>query len=796
MCYNKLGKLCRHHSFPSMEELYMSETKTENNGLTLPLVPLRDIVVYPKMTVNLDIGRKDSADAVRLASRGDRYIVTALERQEDSSGDDVYLTGTVVKISQMLQLPGGLVRVLAEGVSRVKILSYEKDSRCLMAQVDDLEEIMPDDELKAEAYRRTILKSFFEWLRNTKQGLPDEQMDQLKQITDPGETADFLSAQLLLTPRQRQDVLEETNVMDRLRLVHHLLDQEIQIGRLEAEINGDVRAKMDKEQQDYYLRQKIKSIHDRLGDTVSQEQEAEDYRKKLKESGIPQEFKAKIGKVIDHLAAMPPMMAETAVARNYLDWIFSLPWNKESQDKLDLKEAKKLLDHDHYGLTKIKERILEYLAVRVLAPDAKAPIICFVGPPGVGKTSLAQSIANAMGRKFARISLGGIHDEAEIRGHRRTYIGAMPGRFIEAIAQAKTKNPLILLDEIDKVGADFRGDPASALLEALDPEQNKAFHDNYIDIPFDLSKVFFLATANTVSTIPPALLDRMELIELTGYTEEEKVKIAKQYLIPRQMKRNGLKAKDIRFTDLLIRRVIEGYTREAGVRELERTIGSLCRKVGKKMVLQDDSLPALNAKTLEKYLGPVKFMPMAEEHPDAVGRVNGLAWTMAGGEVLDTEAVTIKGKGNLILTGQLGDVMKESAETAYTYIRSRAKQLGLKDDFYETLDTHIHLPEGAVPKDGPSAGVTMATAMASAYTGRKVRGDTAMTGEITLTGEVLPIGGVKEKVLAANQFGIKQILLPEKNRRDLEELPASVRDKLHFVYVKNVDDVLNHALVK
>ena len=796
MCYNKLGKLCRHHSFPSMEELYMSETKTENNGLTLPLVPLRDIVVYPKMTVNLDIGRKDSADAVRLASRGDRYIVTALERQGDPSGDDVYLTGTVVKISQMLQLPGGLVRVLAEGVSRVKILSYEKDSRCLMAQVDDLEEIMPDDELKAEAYRRTILKSFFEWLRNTKQGLPDEQMDQLKQITDPGETADFLSAQLLLTPRQRQDVLEETNVMDRLRLVHHLLDQEIQIGRLEAEINGDVRAKMDKEQQDYYLRQKIKSIHDRLGDTVSQEQEAEDYRKKLKESGIPQEFKAKIGKVIDHLAAMPPMMAETAVARNYLDWIFSLPWNKESQDKLDLKEAKKLLDHDHYGLTKIKERILEYLAVRVLAPDAKAPIICFVGPPGVGKTSLAQSIANAMGRKFARISLGGIHDEAEIRGHRRTYIGAMPGRFIEAIAQAKTKNPLILLDEIDKVGADFRGDPASALLEALDPEQNKAFHDNYIDIPFDLSKVFFLATANTVSTIPPALLDRMELIELTGYTEEEKVKIAKQYLIPRQMKRNGLKAKDIRFTDLLIRRVIEGFTSEAGVRELERTIGSLCRKVGKKMVLQDDSLPALNAKTLEKYLGPVKFMPMAEEHPDAVGRVNGLAWTMAGGEVLDTEAVTIKGKGNLILTGQLGDVMKESAETAYTYIRSRAKQLGLKDDFYETLDTHIHLPEGAVPKDGPSAGVTMATAMASAYTGRKVRGDTAMTGEITLTGEVLPIGGVKEKVLAANQFGIKQILLPEKNRRDLEELPASVRDKLHFVYVKNVDDVLNHALVK
>ena len=773
----------------------MSEQTTENNGLALPLVPLKDIVIYPKMTVNLDIGRKDSADAVRLASRGDRYIVTALER-DGKETPDVYSVGTVSKISQMLQLPGGLVRVLAEGVSRVKIRSVYNGERCLMAEVDDLEETAPDDELRAEAYRRTLLKEFFEWLRNTKQGLPDEQMEQLKAITDPGETADFLSAQLILSPKQRQDVLEETDIMNRLRLVHRMLDQEIQIGRLEAEINGDVRAKMDKEQQDYYLRQKIKTIHDRLGDTVSQEKEADEYRKKLKETGIPEEYKAKLSKEIDHLAAMPPMMAETAVARNYLDWIFSLPWTEESRDKLDLKDAKKVLDHDHYGLEKIKERILEYLAVRVLAPDAKAPIICFVGPPGVGKTSLAQSIANAMGRKFARISLGGIHDEAEIRGHRRTYIGAMPGRFIEAISQAKTRNPLILLDEIDKVGADFRGDPASALLEALDPEQNKAFHDNYIDIPFDLSKVFFLATANTVSTIPPALLDRMELIELTGYTEEEKVKIAKQYLIPRQMKRNGLKAKDIRFSDLLIRRVIQGYTREAGVRELERTIGSLCRKVGKKIVLQDESLPALSAKTLEKYLGPVKFLPMAEEHPDAVGRVNGLAWTMAGGEVLDTEAVTIKGKGNLILTGQLGDVMKESAETAYTYIRSRAKELGLKEDFYETLDTHIHLPEGAVPKDGPSAGVTMATAMASAYTGRKVRGDTAMTGEITLTGEVLPIGGVKEKVLAANQFGIKQILLPEKNRRDLEELPESIREKLHFVYVKNVDDVLSHALLK
>lgn len=782
-----------------MEESYMTEIVKKNSTLTLPLVALRDIVIYPRMTVNLDIGRKDSIAAVRFASKGDQYVVTAMQKDTaigNPEVDDLYRVGTVVKINQMLQLPGGLIRILAEGVSRVNIFSITATDHGFSAEVDDLKETPVADEIKAEAYRRTILKSFFEWLRNTKQGFPDDQMKQLKLITDPGKTADFISAQLLITPKRRQDLLEETDIMTRLQMVQRLLDQEIRIGRLEAEINGDVRAKMDKEQQDYYLRQKIKSIHDRLGDTVSQEKEADEYRKKLQNTAIPKEYKDKLEKEINHLAAMPPMMAETAVARNYLDWIFSLPWSKESHDKLDLKQAKKVLDHDHYGLEKIKERILEYLAVRVLAPDAKAPIICFVGPPGVGKTSLAQSIANAMGRKFARISLGGIHDEAEIRGHRRTYIGAMPGRFIEAIGQAGTKNPLILLDEIDKVGADFRGDPASALLEALDPKQNKAFHDNYIDIPFDLSKVFFLATANTVSTISPALLDRMELIELTGYTEEEKLKIAKQYLIPLQRARNGLKPGDIHFTDLMIRKIIEGYTREAGVRELERTIGALCRKVGKKIVMDDESLPALSAKTLEKYLGPVKFMPMAEEHPDAVGRVNGLAWTMAGGEVLDTEAVTIKGKGHLILTGQLGDVMKESAETAYTCIRNWAKELGLKDDFYESLDTHIHFPEGAVPKDGPSAGVTMATAMASAYTGRKVRGDTAMTGEITLTGEVLPIGGVKEKVLAANRLGIKQILLPEKNKRDLEELPESVKNKLHFVYVKNVDDVLAHALVK
>jgi ATP-dependent Lon protease len=777
----------------------MDEIQNENQPLNLPVVALRDIVIYPRMSVNLDIGRKESVEAVRFAGKGERYLVMAMQkdsRVEVPQEDDLYDVCTVVKVTQMLQMPGGLIRVLVEGVSRVKLLKVTRGDRFLSADVDDIEEIKPEDELRAEAFRRTLLKSFFEWLHNTKQGLPEDQMEQLKSITDPGETADFIASQLLLKPQQRQRVLEEADVASRLKLVQGYLDMEIEIVHLESEISSDVRQKMDEEQKDYYLRQKIKSIHDRLGDTVSQDQEAEDYRKKLADSAIPEEYKKKLEKEINHLESMPPMMAETAVARNYLDWVFSLPWDKETKDSLELKKAQEVLDHDHYGLEKIKERILEYLAVRILAPEAKAPIICFVGPPGVGKTSLAQSIARAMNRKYCRISLGGIHDEAEIRGHRRTYIGAMPGRFIEAISEVGVNNPLMLLDEIDKVGSDFRGDPASALLEALDPEQNKAFHDNYIDIPFDFSKVFFLATANSVSTIPAALLDRMELIELTGYTEEEKLEIAKKYLVPRQKERNGLKDGDIRFTPALLKKVITGYTREAGVRNLERTIGALCRKVGKKIVLQDDKLPPLSVKTLDKYLGPVKFLPLAEEHPDAVGRVNGLAWTIAGGEVLDTEAVTIKGKGHLILTGQMGDVMKESAETAYTYIRSKAKDLGLKDDFYETLDTHIHLPEGAVPKDGPSAGITMATAMASAYTGRRVRGDTAMTGEITLTGEVLPIGGVKEKVLAANEFGIKQILLPEKNKRDLEELPKSVQDKLQFVYVKNVQEVLEHALVK
>ena len=782
-----------------MTDLHQDTIRTEAaEPLRLPVVALRDIVVFPHMTVNLDIGRKESVAAVRRAVDSDRYIAMVMQKDpsvEAPAPDDLYRVGTVVKIKQMLQLPGGVLRILAEGISRIDTADIVRTDGALSASVRDIHETV-GSHVEMEAYRRVILRGFFQWLNETKQTLPDELMEQLKAITDAGQTADFITAQLLVAPSERQKVLELADVTARLRQVKALVDTEVEIGALEMKLNEDVRRRMEKEQHDYYLRQKIKTIHDQLGDRQTTEEEAAEYREKLEKSAIPEELREKVEKEIARLEAMPPMMAESAVIRNYLDWIFEMPWGEETKDNLNLQKAQRMLDEDHYGLEKVKERILESLAVRILAPNAKGTILCFVGPPGVGKTSLARSIARAMDRKFARIALGGIHDEAEIRGHRRTYIGAMPGRFIEAVANAKSMNPVILLDEIDKVGSDFRGDPAAALLEALDPEQNRTFTDNYMDMPFDFSHIFFIATANTVSTIPAALLDRMELITLAGYTEDEKMEIAKRYLVPRQRERSGLTGEDIRFPAPLLRKLIRSYTREAGVRELERTIASLCRKVGKKIVMNDEKLPALSAKTVEDYLGPVKFLPMAEMHPPTVGRVNGLAWTMAGGEVLDTEAVALKGHGKLILTGQLGDVMKESAEAAYTYIRSRAESLGLADDFYEKLDVHIHLPEGAIPKDGPSAGITMATAMASAFTKRKVRSDTAMTGEITLNGDVLPIGGVKEKVLAADQFGITQVLLPAQNRKDLDELPASVRDKLHFVYVKHMDQVLEHALVK
>ncbi len=767
----------------------------EKEILTLPLVVMRDVVIYPQMNVNFEVGRAESVAAIRKASEGDGIFATVLQNDpetEHPTPEDLHSIGTVVKISKLSPMPGGHMRVLAEGLSRVEIRSAKRQDGIFYATVFKVAEIC-GDRVKAEAYRRAILDQYFKWMEAAKKTLPEGAATQLREIEDPGQVADFIVAQLPFSPERRQSILEMLDVQDRLEQVKQLTDTALEITEIETKLNGDARNYMSEEQRKYFLRSKIHSIREELGEEDADE-EIDEYREKLEKAGLPQEIYEKTAKEISRLDSMAPGIAEANVIRTYLDWIFDLPWNEETADNLDLHRAKKMLDEDHFGLEKVKDRILEYLAVKILAPNAKGNILCFVGPPGVGKTSLAKSIARAMGRKFARISLGGITDEAEIRGHRRTYVGAMPGRFISAMSQAKSMNPVILLDEIDKVGADFRGDPASALLEALDPEQNKAFTDNYMDMPFDLSQVFFICTANTTQTIPEPLLDRMEMISLPGYTEEEKLEIARQYLVPREREKNGLSGDVLRFPKGLLQILVRNYTREAGVRELERIIGSLCRKTAKQVVMREEGVPPLSAKTVEAYLGPYKFIRSADLHESAVGRVNGLAWTAVGGEVLDVEAVALKGSGKLELTGQLGDVMKESAQAAYTYIRSRAENLGLSDHFYEKEDIHIHLPEGAIPKDGPSAGITMATAMASAFTGRKVRSDYAMTGEINLSGEVLPIGGLKEKSLAAAQLGIENILIPEKNVRDLEEIPKTVRDTVHFIPVKHMDDVLAQVL--
>ena len=605
--------------------------------------------------------------------------------------------------------------------------------------------------------------------------------------------ADFIVSQLPLRLVVRQQILEMAEVKARLRRVMILLDTEVEIANLESSLNMEVRSKMDQQQKEYYLREKIKAIHRELGDKVDKDTETQELREKIHKMKLPKKIEEPLLKEVDRLDSMPPMMAESAIIRTYLD--LELPWKKETKDRLDLKEAQSVLDEDHYGLKQVKDRIIEYLAVRQLTHSLKGPILCFVGPPGTGKTSIARSIARAMNRKYVRISLGGVRDEAEIRGHRRTYIGAMPGRIISGLKQAGVKNPVFLLDEIDKMTSDMRGDPSAALLEVLDPEQNNSFADHYLDIPFDLSKVFWITTANVVSDIPRPLLDRMEIIEFTSYTEEEKVQIAKQYLVPKQLKENGLKASQARFSEAVLKTIIQGYTRESGVRTLEKTIGAVCRKVGKSILLEEETPLTVSMKNLQTILGPVKYLPTKVNKADEVGIVTGLAWTQVGGEVLETEAVAVKGKGSLLLTGQLGDVMKESAEAGMTYIRRRAGELGLPEDFYSHLDLHIHLPEGAIPKDGPSAGITMATALASALTGKAVRHDVAMTGEITLRGTVLPVGGIKEKVIAAHRAGIKKILLPEENKRDMDDVPQSVKDDVTFVFVHHMDEVLEQALV-
>lgn len=767
----------------------------DNSILTLPFVPLRGIVVFPKLLSNIDIGREKSLAAVDYAMEHDRLMIVSAQLDEDEENpgfDGIYQVGTLVRIQQLLRLPGGIVRILADGISRVEIRGYSDKENYTEVAAVKIQEVYAESN-ENEALRRLMLHRFTDWLDNLKGN--DELKEKAEAIQDAGTLADFIAAQLPLRLVARQQMLEIYDVSQRMRRVCGLLDTEVDIASLESKLNMEVRGKMDQQQKEYYLREKIKAIHKELGDKYDKDTEVEELREKIRKMKLDKEIEEVMLKEVDRLDSMPPMMAESAIIRSYLDWMMELPWKKETKDRLDLALAQQILDEDHYGLTKIKDRIIEYLAVRQLTKSLKGPILCFVGPPGTGKTSIARSIARAMNHKYVRISLGGVRDEAEIRGHRRTYIGALPGRIIAGMKQAGTKNPVFLLDEIDKMTSDMRGDPSSALLEVLDPEQNNTFSDHFIEVPFDLSRVLWITTANVISDIPRPLLDRMEIIEFTSYTEEEKLQIAKRYLVPKQLKENGLQPGQAKFSDAVLRHIIQDYTRESGVRTLEKTIGTVCRKVGKSLLLGDDKPLTVTVRNLEKILGPIKFLPTEVCKTDEVGRVTGMAWTQVGGEVLETEAAAVKGKGNLLLTGQLGDVMKESAEAGMTYIRSRADELGLAPDFYATTDIHIHLPEGAVPKDGPSAGITMATAIASALTGRKVHHDLAMTGEITLRGTVLPVGGIKEKVIAAHRAGIHKILLPEENKRDMADVPQIVKKDVQFVFVHHMDEVLSQALV-
>lgn len=771
----------------------------EASGKLMPLLALRGIIVFPGMTVNLDVGRDKSINAVNAAMQLDKKILLVTQRDAETADpkrEELYNYGVVAEIKQLLKLPSGAIRILIQGLERAELTSLIdapfKDTY-LEGFVMPVASIEPEENSETEAMRRVLLQSFEKWLVTGKK-VTTEVMLNFKNITTAGEIADIIAGYLTISIDEKEELLELADVKERMHKLHTFLCKELEIAELEKNITQEVRKQIEKNQREYYLREQIKVINKELGEGDERQAEVDEYKKQMEGRDLPSEVADKINKELDRLYKMPPMMAESGVIRNYVETLLALPWGIYGKDNFDLKHAEKVLNKDHYGLEKVKERILEYLAVRALTKSGKGPILCLVGPPGVGKTSLAQSVARAIDRKFTRMSLGGVHDEAEIRGHRRTYIGAMPGRIIHGMQTCGVMNPVFLLDEVDKMSSDFRGDPASALLEVLDPEQNNTFSDHYVEIPFDLSQVFWIVTANTVETIPPALLDRMEVVQLSSYTEDEKVKIAELHLLPKERQNNGLTAKTLSITEDALRMIIRGYTREAGVRNLERKIAAVCRKTALRIVNGEAKSAKVTAKNLHKYLGKVIYLEDDVSLEAAAGICTGLAWTRVGGELLKVEVVACKGKGHLALTGQLGDVMKESAQAGYTYIRSRADELGLAKDFYETTDIHIHLPEGAIPKDGPSAGITMATAMISALTGRKVKKNLAMTGEITLSGRVLPVGGIKEKFLAAHRYGVKTIIMPAKNEQDLEELPANVRAKMHFIPVKHMDEVLKIAL--
>ena len=766
--------------------------------MTLPLLALRGMMVFPGMIINLDVGREKSIAAVEAAMEGDRRLLLVTQKDAaltDVQPEDLYKFGALAEVKQLLKLPNGAIRILVEGLERVEYVSITDSATekvYFTGHARILEPVL-GYEVEVEALRRMLIEAFEQWVLVTKK-VNSEVLQALKGQPDPGRVTDMIAGYLAVPLEEKQQLLELANVQKRMHKLYEMLSKELEIAGLEKNIAQEVRKQIERNQKEYYLREQIKAINKELGEGDELKAEIEEYKKKMAELALPEDVIVKCEKELDRLYKMPPMMAEGAVIRNYLDALLALPWGKFNQDNFDLKRAEDVLEKDHYGLKKVKERILEYLAVRALTQDTKGPILCLVGPPGVGKTSLARSIAEAIDRKYTRISLGGIRDEAEIRGHRRTYIGAMPGRIIHGMQTCGCMNPVFLLDEVDKMASDFRGDPASALLEALDPEQNHAFSDHFIEFPFDLSNVFWIVTANTVETIPPALLDRMEVIQLSSYTEDEKVKIAELHLLPKERTAHGLDKRKMSISEAGLRRVIRDYTREAGVRNLERKIAGVCRKVAHKLVTGACKSAKVTDKNLEKFLGPVIYLEDDVTIGSEVGICTGLAWTAVGGELLKVEVLVFKGKGSLTLTGQLGDVMKESAQAGYTYIRSRAAELGLEDNFYETEDLHIHLPEGAIPKDGPSAGITMVTAMVSALTKRPVKAGVAMTGEITLSGRVLPVGGIKEKMLAAHRYGVKTILLPQRNMQDLEEIPENVRAEMKFIPVKHMDEVLKLAL--
>lgn len=767
----------------------------------LPLIPLRGLAIFPYMILNFDIGREMSLKALDQAMLDDElvFLTSQIEAEVDEpTTEDFYHVGTICKVKQVIKLPGDTVRVLVEGVSRGKVKEINEDDGYFKALVEEIiyDQENANEDIEVEAFVRNVFDAFEEYI-NIGNRVSPEILVSLADIENVDRFIDTIASNIFLKTDQKQEILEEFDIVKRLELLYKILLEEIDILKIEKKITLRVKKQMNKVQKEYYLREQLKAIQKELGEDEDLTSEVEEYKEKLRKIKAPKETKEKIEKEINKFSRTSPQSPDSSVSRTYLDTIFSLPWNKETRDKLDLKNAKEILDEQHYGLEKVKDRILEYLAIRKLSKSLKGPIVCLVGPPGVGKTSIAKSIAEALGKKFVRISLGGVRDEAEIRGHRRTYVGSIPGRIINGIKEAQTKNPVFLLDEIDKMAADYKGDPSSAMLEVLDPEQNKTFVDHYLEVPFDLSKILFVTTANSLSTIPGPLLDRMEIIEVSGYIEEEKLNIAQKYLLPKQIEENGLEEGFITIEESAMRDIINYYTREAGVRTLERTIGKVCRKIAKKFV-EDPSLEGVvvTSKDLEEYLGRDKYLyDLAGTKPE-VGIVTGLAWTSVGGVTLPVEVNVLKGKGQVVLTGSLGDVMKESAQTGISYIRSIADKFDIDQDFYKTEDIHIHCPEGATPKDGPSAGVTMATAVISALTKIPVRCDVAMTGEITLRGRVMVVGGVKEKVLAAHRAGIKKVLIPRECDAQLDEIPENVKEKLEIVLVDHMDQVLEHALVK